>query len=347
MQRARRLIERLAAERSADELIVALFSAFAVVFVVPFVVLRALAGEWTHAAIDALVALVALGNGVYAWRWRRADIAGALLALLFLGALVAVAHLFGGGLLIWAFPATAGTFFLLRPVPAAGLNALAIALTAPQTADLAAGTSVAGFFAALGATNVLALAFATAMANSRRRFRTLAVRDALTGTGNRRAMQAALADAMERFHELGTPASLIAFDLDHFKEVNDTRGHDAGDRALVALARLLRDNIRDNDDVFRYGGEEFVVLAHGARAGPAGRRAEFLRKHVARTPLIDDTRLTVSAGVAECRADETTDAWFRRADAMLYRAKAAGRDRVHVDAEDARDADASDPVGAA
>ena len=113
---------------------------------------------------------------------------------------------------------------------------------------------------------------------------------------------------------------------------------------LVALTRLLRDNIRDNDDVFRYGGEEFVVLAHGARAAPAGRRAEFLRKHVARTPLIDDTRLTVSAGVAECRTTETADAWFRRADAMLYRAKTGGRDQVHVDAGDAP---ASGEAGAA
>jgi len=152
--------------------------------------------------------------------------------------------------------------------------------------------------------------------------------DALTGTPNRFALTAALRHLESR--DAGAPYAVSVVDIDHFKEVNDTAGHAEGDRVLQHVARVLRDAVGDDGTVYRYGGEEFVILTVGAAAHEAARVAERVRATVAATPVAG-RRLTVSVGVAP-HDDEVDD--FRRrfeaADTALYHAKAAGRDRVEV-----------------
>ena len=127
---------------------------------------------------------------------------------------------------------------------------------------------------------------------------------------------------------------MVILDLDHFKLVNDTYGHEAGDRVLVALADLLRAHTREGDVVCRYGGEEFVVLMPGSSAVSAGRRAELWRTALdAQTFAFkaEEVTVTLSAGVA-CFPDDGSDgeAVLRAADEALYRAKGSGRNRVMI-----------------
>ncbi|GAB7193005.1 histidine kinase N-terminal 7TM domain-containing protein [Kineococcus sp. NUM-3379] len=160
-----------------------------------------------------------------------------------------------------------------------------------------------------------------------------AVRDPLTGTRNRRWLDATLPAALDAAGRTGSPLSLLVVDVDHFKAVNDTHGHETGDRVLQAVARELAGAVRSGDEVARLGGEEFVVLLPGSGAVEAAERAEELRRRCARlrTRSRDGAvvRVTVSIGVATAPPDgRHPDALLAAADGALYAAKRSGRDRV-------------------
>ena len=155
----------------------------------------------------------------------------------------------------------------------------------------------------------------------------LATIDPLTGLPNRRAATARLRREVEKARR-GIALTVGLADLDHFKRVNDTHGHDAGDRVLVAAAHAMTGALRGMDQVYRWGGEEFLILLPETRLAPATSAAERLRAAVeARRPL-DGVTTTISIGLAEVAAAESAQDLLKRADAALYSAKEAGRNRV-------------------
>lgn len=157
----------------------------------------------------------------------------------------------------------------------------------------------------------------------------LARTDALTGVPNRRHMEEALDREVARSERQGIPLSLVFVDLDHFKQVNDSLGHDTGDAVLVASARVLGSGLRPYDVVARWGGEEFVVLLPGASAEHARAVAERLRSGLEALIVPPCSRpVTGSFGVARQRRGEAAPALLRRADEAAYRAKQGGRNRV-------------------
>ena len=117
-------------------------------------------------------------------------------------------------------------------------------------------------------------------------------------------------------------------DADHFKAINDQHGHHKGDEVLISLARALESGIRDSDTVFRWGGEEFVILLPLTNLQGALYVAETLREIVQQLSQQNLPQLTVSIGVAQHQADEDSDSLFKRMDEALYRAKTSGRNRV-------------------
>ncbi|MDW7748028.1 diguanylate cyclase [Halomonas sp.] len=164
-----------------------------------------------------------------------------------------------------------------------------------------------------------------------------ALTDPLTGLGNRRYLEGQAAMEIARAERSGAPLSLIAIDLDHFKRINDTYGHDVGDVVLQAFAKLARQVLRDGDVLCRMGGEEFAVLLPDTNREQALQVAERLREAVATTPAMvgddatEDGRLayTTSLGVTLVSAGETTlKPAIKRADQGLYAAKETGRNRV-------------------
>ena len=158
--------------------------------------------------------------------------------------------------------------------------------------------------------------------------------DPLTGLGNRQAMLRKLRVECERQARNRQPCCVALLDLDFFKDVNDTYGHAAGDIALRSLASLLAASIRPYDQVFRYGGEEFVLCLPNADARIAWAIVERLRLKVAgwSVPVKDGqhVRLTVSAGVAPLDAEQGVDSTLDTADTALYAAKRNGRNCVYV-----------------
>lgn len=169
---------------------------------------------------------------------------------------------------------------------------------------------------------------------------TLSLRDSLTGVGNRAALDQALHRELRLAERYLNELSLLLIDVDHFKQVNDRFGHSLGDRALIQVARNIQNLCRESDLVFRYGGEEFVVLL--SKTGPEGATtiAERIRQGIAQKALSDTVgersmTLTVSIGISSRQAEgeASIHGLFDRADKALYRAKAQGRNRVMAEGD--------------
>jgi two-component system, cell cycle response regulator len=158
-----------------------------------------------------------------------------------------------------------------------------------------------------------------------------ALTDPLTGMHNRRYFDNALREYLEEFAKIERPVGLMIFDLDHFKHVNDTHGHDVGDEVLRAVAGCLRDMTRYHDVVARLGGEEFAVVAPNMDLDDLVKLAERIREGIAAMPISTSNvrlRITSSVGLAVWNRRENGEELFRRADQNLYQAKKQGRNRV-------------------
>lgn len=162
----------------------------------------------------------------------------------------------------------------------------------------------------------------------------MAVTDALTGLHNRRYMAGQLDPLVGHANRGGAPAAVLVLDIDHFKAINDTFGHDAGDEVLTEFAVRLATNVRAVDLPCRFGGEEFVVVMPDTRVADASSIADRIRAQVAGTPFAvlggrETINVTISIGVAATTGDQdSTDALLKRADEALYEAKQSGRNRV-------------------
>jgi len=156
------------------------------------------------------------------------------------------------------------------------------------------------------------------------------VRDHLTGTLHRRQYDENGPKIVARNLEEKRPLSLLVIDIDHFKQVNDRHGHQAGDEVLKTIARLLTENLRSDDHLYRVGGEEFVLLCEKLPVEGAVSMAERLRRAIDRfSKVYLPEKITVSIGLAGAPEDgETLDDLFKRADQRLYEAKKQGRNRV-------------------
>lgn len=158
-----------------------------------------------------------------------------------------------------------------------------------------------------------------------------ALKDPLTGINNRAAMDASLIREVDLARRHQTPLSLIALDLDHFKRINDTLGHDAGDQVLQRVVNTMLDTIRSSDMVFRFGGEEFTVLLTNTNKKGAMQLAQRIRKQIEINSIkLNEKKIfiTASLGIACLSADDSEKSLFRKADKALYKAKSAGRNCV-------------------
>ena len=158
----------------------------------------------------------------------------------------------------------------------------------------------------------------------------LSVTDNLTQTYNRTKYREVIKKELERTKRSSSPLSVAMFDIDHFKEVNDTYGHAAGDYVLKTLSQIAKGNMRDIDYLIRWGGEEFLVIALDTDLRGAEVLAEKIRKAIENYSFDKVGRVTVSFGVTQFKQDDTEDSFMKRADDALYQAKEKGRNRIAV-----------------
>lgn len=161
----------------------------------------------------------------------------------------------------------------------------------------------------------------TSLQNEKRILEKLAYKDPLTNIYNRQIFNTMLQQAYTEKQRDGASVSLVLFDIDHFKKVNDNYGHDVGDKVLIELTKLISNNIRASDIFARWGGEEFVILMPNTSVDAAYNKAEFLRGLVENHESEYIPKITISLGVTEVSAPDQEKTCFKRVDQALYKAK--------------------------
>ena len=317
-------------ERSVKELLLLRLSGVIAISLIPFVYVRLREAQWAMAYLEMLIVFVMALLFVFVYFSRRVRTAGVFLALGFVAAALMTTLLLGVEQVFWAYPALVVAFFMLDTRHAVVLSAgftlcfLAILWRELPLLDLAR------IGLTLAVTTLLANAFALTNRRQQRVLRDMANLDPLTGAGNRRAQNRQLDHVTAIFLRSNAPASLLILDIDHFKQINDVHGHIAGDQVLLEVADLIRRHTRLSDDLYRYGGEEFVVIAEQTALAAAITLAEKLRAGIASHVFSAGIRLTVSIGVSQLQRGEGRQGWLGRTDAALYRAKHEGRNQVVV-----------------
>lgn len=207
-------------------------------------------------------------------------------------------------------------------------NIVLLAATLPQIWLILPLSQVIRSAATLLAVSGFSGIFIRVITEQQQRLHVIATTDPLTGLLNRKSLSENLEQAIVQQQRIEAPMTLVALDLDHFKDINDTLGHDAGDTALRRVGLLLRQRLRRVDKVFRVGGEEFLALLWNTDAQGGQLIAEEIRASFESSSLLPNRPITISIGLATLEPGESWNAWMKRADDNLYQAKSLGRNRI-------------------
>lgn len=299
----------------------------ALLTILPFAIYRLYQGNFTLGMVDSFLAII-IGLGfVQALRRKHVEYINVMLTLSYMGGLFAVLHLSGSELFYWAYPAVAATYFLLPVRTALPLNILCILATFPMLEPNMTTKELMGVYPTLILLCVMGYIFSARSEYQKQRLSHLVTEDALTNTENRRSLDLRLDEIVANQNRVSQNTSMLMLDLDHFKRINDTHGHTIGDKILISFAHLIKANIRVTDRLYRFGGEEFVLIANNTNLESAGKLAEFIRKLVENDQALSRYDVTVSIGVAEISDIDDRDTWLHRTDVALYEAKEAGRNQ--------------------
>ncbi|MBW0147927.1 GGDEF domain-containing protein [Marinobacter arenosus] len=230
--------------------------------------------------------------------------------------------------LYWAYPAATALFFLLPLREAMVSNVVFVTVMAVVSFFKFPEADFWRITFSLGLTCVFAMVFAWLVGKLQQELTRLATTDPLTGCLNRSQLADILNHQIQMRERYERVSSLILIDLDFFKVINDQWGHLAGDRVLKEMAARVRKRLRESDQLFRIGGEEFMIVLPETRQKDADTLAYQLLTGIGSSPFMNDIRITASASVAEVCQGETWSVWLNRADQALYEAKSRGRNQV-------------------
>lgn len=297
---------------------VILLSGCAILAISPMAVIRALTGQWLLAALDTVIVLGISLIFRYSLLHPHSVIANLISAGFYSIAAIVMVYINPETMIYWMFPVVAANFFLLTLKHAFVINCGLLLAIAPVLPSFANPIEPADMYIALTLVCVFTGLFAWKTEDQRLQLEALAHLDPLTGAGNRRKLFSSLEEAPKNLL-----SSIVLIDLDYFKEVNDELGHERGDKVLQKVSSLITQKLRHNDELYRYGGEEFLILLNNTDIHNACRIAEMLRQTIA-----EQLPITASFGCAQKRAGEDWNSWIARADKALYLAKNEGRNCV-------------------
>lgn len=308
--------------------ILSLIGIIAVLGVLPFAVIRYLQGNLIAAIINAGLALGIITLVAYAHRSNKPQSASIIIALFVNAGVVLMAVTNGINSFLWVYPVFATTFFLTKPVVAFCICVVA-GVSLVVLSDILDVISLESYAMTSVVLSLSAFAYARHNEKQLRLLATLNTIDPLTGALNRRALTSDMEAALSNSERNGTSQLLAILDLDHFKEVNDKYGHAVGDTVLKEFVQIITAHVRKYDRLYRFGGEEFVLLI-----SEISLQQQHMFIHTLRSSIKSQLRapggeeITVSFGVAPWLPGSSVDTWLKRADDALYLAKACGRDRA-------------------
>jgi len=230
--------------------------------------------------------------------------------------------------LAWTFVCITLIYFILPQRKARIANSVTLLVILPFVWQMLEPTQAIQVIVSLIIISIFLAIILNVITNQQKELHLLAATDSLTGLFNRTILYQSLEQAAEQSKRKGLDMTLITFDIDHFKVINDSYGHDIGDDVLRKLGALLKDRVRQADKAFRVGGEEFMILLFATNQIEGQVLAEELCTLVADTRFIKDHQVTISLGVSTLLVDEDWTSWVKRADEYLYMAKSNGRNKV-------------------
>ncbi len=293
----------------------------------PFSVYRFAQGSFDKGLFDGVTLLVILCIVGYSWCADDSQRGGLILAVastVFAGITSNALGIVG---VFWFFPMMLTNFFLTDAKRALVINIVMSIVMIPVLMQLSRPESIFSFIASSITANSCAYLYARRSDLQQKSLERLATHDFLTGARNRRSLQNSLAVARGRLLNEGRPSSLILLDLDNFKGINDRFGHAYGDEVLAKCANLIRRSVRFDDCLFRFGGEEFVLLLADIEEADAAAVAEDLRAIIASQLGDPSYPITTSLGITGLHPSDDVKRWMKRADDALYEAKHGGRNR--------------------
>lgn len=230
--------------------------------------------------------------------------------------------------LYWAYPAASALFFLLPLREAIASNVVFVSVMAVVSFIKFPEADFWRITFSLGLTCLFSMIFSWLVGKLQTELTRLATTDPLTGCLNRSQLADVLNSQIQMRERYDRVSSLILLDLDYFKMINDQWGHLAGDKVLKEMALRLRNRLRENDQLFRIGGEEFMIVLPETTQQEGNLLAHQLLTSISARPFLEDIRITASASIAEVSKGETWSVWLNRADQALYDAKSRGRNQV-------------------
>lgn len=310
--------------------IITMLGVCAIVGITPFAIFRYVQGNLLAGTVDAVIMLSITVTMVYAWVSGDTRRSGFCMAIIACAGGATVALMLDTIGLFWLYPPFITSFFLTSPRLAVIINLVTLLILMVFNIGFESVEYMLSFVTTAIVVSACAYIFALRNDTQRLRLEQLSILDPLTGIKNRRAMEQELKAAVAFHHRSGLSYALAILDLDHFKRVNDAYGHAVGDEVLLECTQILLKHTRKTDQLFRFGGEEFVLLLPGV--DDYGMRSVLRNVHkVLRRDLKSPGGpVTASYGLAMLQSDDTRDSWFERADQALYRAKENGRDQVVV-----------------
>jgi len=282
-------------------------------------------GEWLAAIVDAVIVVGFVGLGIFVYRTRRVRIAGIGISIICIAGVISTVYISGPHQVYWAYPVLVAIFYLVRPLEAITFTLVTVAALIPSLLGDTDSHSTLTILVTIVVMSSFAFAFSLVTNRQREKLIQLATKDPLTGAGNRRHLDNKLNEIVNDYQRTATSAAMLLLDLDHLKKVNDSHGHVVGDQILKRITEIINIRIRVTDNLYRIGGDEFVVILEGQTIDHAAHLAEQLRTLVEANELIAGQPVTVSVGIAELKANESAEDWLHRADEALYGAKRDGR----------------------
>jgi len=315
-------------QRTTAEKVLLWFSSLTSVSITPFALIRFYQHDTIIALIDASIAFVMFSLFIYLYISKNIKVAKSFFAVFAMFAVLTSITVKGESQVLWVFPTIVSVYYLMSLKAAQNTIALFIVLL---LFTLYSQTNLI-YLLTIAMTSILTSALVYLVFRSYNKqheeLESLASIDALTSSGNRRALDLQLSKIISSQQREPYEVCLVLFDLDHFKGINDEYGHAAGDEILITLCDLIRKNIRALDSLYRYGGDEFILLPLNMNLEATMKLAEKVRKAIEVHEFHLNIPVTVSVGVAEFRLGDTSDSWINRADKLLYKVKSAGRNKV-------------------
>ncbi len=296
----------------------------------PFLISNYVHGHYLFALLETGVMLLLCGHCWGLFRYNR-PLLGPIVLASIVPILRYISFYYGRGSNIYWAPPMVVSFYFILPPRQAQLFCLGFLLCmTPISLSLLASKDALAFMVSLLVTWASVQIFSTVVYRQERRLQRMAVLDPLTGAYNRRYMMESLEQSWASFQRHHGSCPVAMFDIDHFKLINDELGHAEGDRVLEAICSSFKQRLRKEDRLFRYGGEEFLVLLQQSELEQAHQISLQFCQQVRDARILGERPLTISCGVAQIQTGDSVKSLLQRCDDALYRAKQNGRDRVEL-----------------